>query len=130
VHETFTNRPYPATLSAVLDEIGKLTVWSGQHREELAALAAEATGIHVKSWSAAFALPEFSLGPVTDAHVAQQQQLAHTIQALGICRASSMYATLSGAHRPDRDAGCAARQRSLRHHAWLHVCTDARTSAS
>lgn len=75
---------YPATLSAVLDEIGKLTVWSGQHRGELAALAAEATGIDVKSWSAAFARAEFSFGPVTDAHVVQQQQLADTFQALGI----------------------------------------------
>jgi sulfonate transport system substrate-binding protein len=75
---------YPATLSAVLDEIGKITVWSGQHRGELAALAAEATGIDAKSWSAAFARAEFSFGPVTDAHVAQQQQLADTFQALGI----------------------------------------------
>lgn len=75
---------YPAALSAVLDEIGKLTVWSGKHRDELAALAAEATGIDVKSWSAAFARAEFTFGPVTDAHVAQQQQLADAFQALGI----------------------------------------------
>lgn len=75
---------HPAVLIAVLDEIGKLTTWSGQHRDELATLAAEATGIDVKSWSAAFARAEFSLGPVTDAHVAQQQQLADTFQSLGI----------------------------------------------
>ncbi len=75
---------YPAALSAVLDEIGKVTVWSGQHRDELAAIAAEATGIDVKSWSAAFARAEFTFGPVTDAHVAQQQQLADTFVALGI----------------------------------------------
>lgn len=74
----------PAVLAATLDEIGKLTVWSGQHRDELAALAAEATGIDVRSWSAAFGRAEFSFGPVTDAHVAQQQQLADTFQALGI----------------------------------------------
>ncbi|MES1264121.1 MAG: aliphatic sulfonate ABC transporter substrate-binding protein, partial [Variovorax sp.] len=64
---------YPTVLSAALDELGKLTTWSGQHRDELAALAAEATGIDVKSWSAAFARTEFTFGPVTDAHVAQQQ---------------------------------------------------------
>ncbi|MGJ7510109.1 sulfonate ABC transporter substrate-binding protein [Variovorax sp. GT1P44] len=75
---------YPAVLAAVLDEIGKLTVWSGKHREELAALASDATGIDVKSWSAAFARAEFTFGPVTDAHVAQQQQLADTFQSLGI----------------------------------------------
>lgn len=75
---------HPLVLSAVLDELRKLTIWSGENREELAALAAEATGIDVKSWSAAFKRAEFSLGPVTDAHVAQQQQLADTFQSLGI----------------------------------------------
>jgi sulfonate transport system substrate-binding protein len=75
---------HPAALAATLDEIGKTTVWAGQHRAELAALAAEATGIDVKSWTTAFARAEFSLGPVTDSHIAQQQQLADTFQALGI----------------------------------------------
>lgn len=75
---------HPAVLAATLQEIGKTTVWAGQHRDELAALAAEATGIDVKSWSTAFARAEFSLGPVTDAHIAQQQQLADTFQGLGI----------------------------------------------
>ena len=75
---------YPAALAATLDEIGKLTVWSGQHRDELSALAAEATGIDVKTWSIAFDRAEYSFGPVTPAHVAAQQQLADNFQALGI----------------------------------------------
>lgn len=75
---------YPGVLSTVLDEIRKTTEWAGQNRAELAALAAEATGIDVKSWAAAFDRAEFSLGPVTDAHLAQQQQLADTFQSLGI----------------------------------------------
>ncbi|MFT3720926.1 sulfonate ABC transporter substrate-binding protein [Pseudorhodoferax sp.] len=75
---------YPAVLSTVLDEIRKGTEWAGRNRGELAALAAEATGIDVKSWTAAFARDEFTLGPVTDAHVAQQQRLADAFHALGI----------------------------------------------
>lgn len=74
----------PVVLATVLDEIRKVTLWAGKNREELAAIASDATGIDVKSWSAAFARAEFSLGPVTDAHVAQQQQLADTFQTLGI----------------------------------------------
>jgi sulfonate transport system substrate-binding protein len=74
----------PVVLSTVLDEIRKVTLWAGKNREELAAIASDATGIDVKSWSAAFARAEFSLGPVTDAHIAQQQQLADAFQALGI----------------------------------------------
>ena len=75
---------YPAVLSAVLDEIGKITHWSGEHREELAALAAEATGIDAKTWSIAFARAEYTFGAVTTAQVAQQQQLADTFLSLGI----------------------------------------------
>ena len=74
----------PAVLAAVLDEIGKVTRWSSDHRDELAALGAEATGIDAKTWQAVFARAEYTFGPVTPAHAAQQQQLADTFQALGI----------------------------------------------
>lgn len=82
-HRDFANN-YPGVLSAVLDEIRKVTVKSGENRDELAAIAAEATGIDVKTWSKAFGRAEFSLGPVTDVHIAQQQQLADSFHSLGI----------------------------------------------
>lgn len=82
-HHDFAAR-HPAVLAAVLDEIGKLTRWSGEHRDQLAAIAAEATGIDLASWTTSFGRAEFSFGPVTPAHVAQQQQLADTFQALAI----------------------------------------------
>ena len=82
-HRDFATK-YPVVLSAVLDEIAKITRWSGEHRDELSALAAEATGIDAKTWSTAFGRAEFTLGPVTPAHVAQQQQLADAFLALGI----------------------------------------------
>ncbi|NIC43773.1 aliphatic sulfonate ABC transporter substrate-binding protein [Aquabacterium sp. A08] len=75
---------HPEVLVAVLDEVRKVTLWAGQNRGALAALAAEATGIDVQSWSTAFARADFALGPVTDAHVALQQQLADTFHNLGI----------------------------------------------
>lgn len=75
---------YPAVLSAALDEIGKLTEWSGQHRDELAKLAASVTSIDEKSWHTAFARAGFTFGSVTPAQIAQQQQLADTFYDLGI----------------------------------------------
>lgn len=75
---------YPAVLSAALDEIGKLTEWSGQHRDELAKLAARATSIDEKSWQTAFARGGFTFGSITPAQIAQQQQLADTFYDLGI----------------------------------------------
>ncbi len=71
-------------LSSVLDEIGKLTVWSGQQRAELATLAASVTSLDVKSWQTAFARGGFTFGNVTPAQIAQQQQLADTFYELGI----------------------------------------------
>lgn len=75
---------YPVVLATVLDEIRLLTIKAGQNRDELAAIAAEATGIDAVIWKVAFNRAEFTLGPVTDAHIAQQQQLADTFQSLGI----------------------------------------------
>lgn len=75
---------YPVVLATVLDEIRLLTIKAGQNRDELAAIAAEATGIDAAIWKVAFNRAEFTLGPVTDAHIAQQQQLADTFQSLGI----------------------------------------------
>lgn len=82
-HKDFAAK-YPRVLSAVLDEVRKVTITAGQNRGDLAALAAEATGIDVKAWQIAFNRAEFTLGPVTDAHIAQQQQLADTFHSLGI----------------------------------------------
>lgn len=75
---------YPTVLAAVLDEIGSITVKAGESRDELAAVAADATGIDLPVWKATFARTEFTLGPVTDADVARQQQLADTFLSLGI----------------------------------------------
>ncbi len=75
---------YPAVLDAIIDEVTKVTAWAGEHREDLAAIAAEATGIDAKTWSIAFGRADFSVGPVTPAHVAQQQQLADAFQSLAI----------------------------------------------
>ena len=75
---------YPAVLSAALDEIGKLTEWSGQHRDELAKLAASVTSIDEKSWQIAFARAGFTFGSVTPAQIDQQQRLADTFYDLGI----------------------------------------------
>lgn len=75
---------HPAVLSAVIDELRKLTAQAGKNREELAALAAESTGIDAEIWRLAFARAEFNVTPIGEAHIAQQQQLADTFHALGI----------------------------------------------
>lgn len=75
---------HPTVLSAVIDELRKLTIQAGKNREELAALAAESTGIDAEIWKTVFARAEFDVVPIGAAHIAQQQQLADTFHALGI----------------------------------------------
>ena len=75
---------YPQVLAAVIDEVSKLTVKAGKNLDELAAVATEATGIDAKVWLTVFKRGSFTMSPVTDAHIAQQQQLADNFQALGI----------------------------------------------
>lgn len=75
---------HPKILSAIVDEVKNITVKAGQNRDELANVAAEATGIDARIWISAFKRAEFTVSPVTDAHIAQQQQLADNFLALGI----------------------------------------------
>jgi len=79
----FANK-YPKVLSTVIDEIRNITIKAGKNREELAAVAADATGIDAHIWVSTFNRADFTVGPVTDAHIAQQQQLADNFLALGI----------------------------------------------
>jgi sulfonate transport system substrate-binding protein len=75
---------HPLVLSAVLEELEGITVWSGKNRSELAEISAEATGIDVKAWSTAYARGHFSLEPVSLANIAQQQALADSFYSLGV----------------------------------------------
>jgi sulfonate transport system substrate-binding protein len=82
-HREFATR-YPALVTALVDEVSKITTRAGQNRDELSGIAAEATGIDAKIWTSAFQRAQFTVGPVTPAHVAQQQQTADAFQSLGI----------------------------------------------
>lgn len=82
-HRDFAHK-HPAVLAAVIDEVRKLTLKAGQNREALAQVAAEATGIDAKAWAQAFQRADFTVTPLSEAHIAQQQQLADTFQSLGI----------------------------------------------
>ena len=82
-HADFAHK-YPQTLTTIAQEIGVVTHWAGQHRSALAQIAAQATGIDVKSWEQSFARQSFNYGPLSDAQVDQQQKLADTFHSLGI----------------------------------------------
>ena len=71
-------------VAAVNEEIAKTTAWAGDHRDETAALWAEASGVDIAAQKRSVDRAEFSFGPLTDAVIAQQQAVADRFQRLGL----------------------------------------------
>jgi aliphatic sulfonates family ABC transporter substrate-binding protein len=71
-------------VAAVNEEIAKATNWAGEHRDEVAALWAEASGVDLEAQKRAVDRAEFSFAPLTDAVIAQQQAVADRFQRLGL----------------------------------------------
>ena len=71
-------------VSAVNEEIAKATLWAADHRDEVAALWAEASGVDIDAQKISVARAEFSFGPMTDSVIAQQQAVADRFQRLGL----------------------------------------------
>jgi sulfonate transport system substrate-binding protein len=75
---------HPAIVGEINEEVAKATTWAGEHRDEAAALFAEASGVDIEAQKRAVGRAEFSFGPLTDAIIAQQQAVADRFQRLGL----------------------------------------------
>jgi aliphatic sulfonates family ABC transporter substrate-binding protein len=82
------NRDFAANhgdvVAAINAEIGKATQWAGRHRDETAALFAEASGVDIAAQKKAVDRAEFTFGPLTDLVLTQQQAVADRFQRLGL----------------------------------------------
>jgi aliphatic sulfonates family ABC transporter substrate-binding protein len=65
-------------LRAVLDEVGKVTQWADRNRDQLAALIAEVTGVELEAQRTAVKRATIEFRGVTNAVIAQQQEIADT----------------------------------------------------
>jgi ABC-type nitrate/sulfonate/bicarbonate transport system substrate-binding protein len=75
---------HPDVVAAVNEEIAKASTWAGDHRDEVAALWAQASGVDLAAQKRSVDRAEFGFGPLTDAVVAQQQAVADRFQRLGL----------------------------------------------
>ena len=75
---------HPDIVSAVNEEIAKATQWSDAHRDEVAKLWAEASGVDIEAQKRSVARSEFGFSALTDKIVAEQQQVADRFQRLGL----------------------------------------------
>jgi sulfonate transport system substrate-binding protein len=75
---------HSALLHAITDEIGKAEKWAESHRDEAAALYADASGVPLEAQKKSVARAEFAVGPLTDNIIAQQQAVADRFQRIGL----------------------------------------------
>ena len=71
-------------VAGINEEIAKANQWAADHRDEVAALWAEASGVEIAAQKRAVDRAEFSFGPMTDTVIAQQQAVADRFQRLGL----------------------------------------------
>ncbi len=74
----------PETVAALLREINAVAGWSEQHRDELARIMAEVTGVDLAAQTVAAARGTYRVTFMDDAVTAQQQALADTFAGLGV----------------------------------------------
>jgi len=65
-------------------EVAKATIWADAHRDDTAALFAEASGVDIAAQKRSVERAEFAFGPMTDKIVAEQQAVADRFQRLGL----------------------------------------------
>jgi aliphatic sulfonates family ABC transporter substrate-binding protein len=71
-------------VDAINATIATATAWAGDHRDETAALFAEASGVDIDAQKRAVARAEFSFGRLDDKIIAQQQGVADRFYRLGL----------------------------------------------
>lgn len=71
-------------VTAINEEVGKAAQWADQHRSEVAALYAAASGLDYAAQKKALDRAEFTFGPLTDAVLTQQQAVADRFLRLGL----------------------------------------------
>lgn len=75
---------YPQVVAAVNEEIGKAVAWADTHRDEVAKLYAEASGVPYEAQKRTVERSDFGLSPLTDAIVERQQAVADRFHRVGL----------------------------------------------
>lgn len=75
---------HPDVLKAAVEELAAVAGWASEHKDDLAAISSEATGIDFAAQQAAINRYRIEVRPLSDAVVAQQQAIADTFAGLGL----------------------------------------------
>jgi ABC-type nitrate/sulfonate/bicarbonate transport system substrate-binding protein len=75
---------HPRLVAQAVGVLAEVGAWSLAHREEVARLSAEATGLPLEATRRSVARGSFDVVPLGDAIVAQQQRVADRFHRLGL----------------------------------------------
>jgi sulfonate transport system substrate-binding protein len=71
-------------VAGINEEVAKATQWAGAHRDQVAALFSEASGVDIAAQKRSVDRAEFSFSPMTEKVIAEQQSVADRFQRLGL----------------------------------------------
>jgi sulfonate transport system substrate-binding protein len=75
---------HPDVVAAINGAIATATTWADQHRDQVAAILSEASGVDLAAEQRSVNRAEFTFGPLNDDVLAQQQAVADRFQRLGL----------------------------------------------
>lgn len=75
---------HPEIVAAINEEVVAATQWAGTHRDEVAALFSQASGVDLAAQKRSVDRAEFTFGPLTQEVIAQQQAVADRFHKLGL----------------------------------------------
>lgn len=77
-------RANPDIVAAVNEELAKVALWAEAHRDAVAQVLADATGIDLASWQRAVQRTDYRVAPLDDRVIGEQQQVADRFHRLGL----------------------------------------------
>jgi aliphatic sulfonates family ABC transporter substrate-binding protein len=77
-------KAHPDVVGEINAEVAKATEWAAAHRDEVAALFSQASGVDLAAQKRAVDRAEFGFSPMTDKIVAEQQAVADRFAGLGL----------------------------------------------
>jgi sulfonate transport system substrate-binding protein len=75
---------HPDVVATINSAIGTATTWADQHRDHVAAIFSEASGVDLAAENRSVERAEFTFGPLSDQVVVEQQAVADRFQRLGL----------------------------------------------
>ena len=79
---------HPDAIAAISQEVAAASAWAGDHRDEAAALFAEASGVELAAQKRSVDRAEFAFSALTDKVIAEQQAVADRFLRLGLIPAA------------------------------------------